>query len=47
MSFLREKETERKLIHDVKAAGGMAIKLTSPSVDGLVESVVLLTKVHK
>lgn len=42
MGFLREKETERKLVRDVKAAGGMAIKLTSPSVDGLPDRLVLL-----
>lgn len=42
MGFLREKETERKLVREVKSAGGMAIKLTSPSVDGLPDRLVLL-----
>lgn len=42
MGFLREKETERKLVREVKAMGGMAIKLTSPSVDGLPDRLVLL-----
>lgn len=42
MSFLREKETEKKLVHDVKATGGMAIKLASPSYDGLPDRLVLL-----
>lgn len=40
--IVREREVERKLVRDVKAAGGMAIKLTSPSVDGLPDRLVLL-----
>lgn len=39
---IREREVERKLVRDVKAVGGMAIKLTSPSVDGLPDRLVLL-----
>lgn len=39
---VREREVERKLVREVKAAGGMAIKLTSPSVDGLPDRLVLL-----
>lgn len=42
MGFLREKETERKLVRDVKASGGLCLKLTSPSVDGLPDRLVLL-----
>ena len=42
MGFLREKETERKLVRKVKAAGGLCLKLTSPSVDGLPDRLVLL-----
>lgn len=40
--IVREREVERKLVREVKAAGGMAIKLTSPSVDGLPDRLVLL-----
>lgn len=39
---VREREVERKLVREVKDAGGMAIKLTSPSVDGLPDRLVLL-----
>ena len=42
MGFLREKETERKLVRDVKAVGGLCLKLTSPSVDGLPDRLGLL-----
>ena len=40
MGFLREKETERKLVREVKAMGGLCLKLTSPSVDGLPDRLV-------
>lgn len=39
---LREKETERKLVCAVKSMGGMALKLVSPSVDGLPDRLILL-----
>lgn len=39
---LREKETERKLVCAVKSMGGMAVKLVSPSVDGLPDRLILL-----
>lgn len=42
MGFLREKETERKLVGEVKAKRGFAIKLTSPSLNGLPDRLVLL-----
>lgn len=42
MGFLREKETERKLVREVKAMGGLCLKLTSPSADGLPDRLVLL-----
>lgn len=43
MSFLREKEIEKKLILKVKKEGGICIKLVSPSFDGLPDRMVLLS----
>lgn len=40
--IVREREVERKLVRDVKAMGGFCLKLTSPSVDGLPDRLVLL-----
>lgn len=40
--IVREREVERKLVCEVKAMGGLCLKLTSPSVDGLPDRLVLL-----
>lgn len=40
--IVRERDVERKLVREVKAIGGLCLKLTSPSVDGLPDRLVLL-----
>lgn len=40
--IVREREVERKLVCEVKAMGGLCLKLTSPSIDGLPDRLVLL-----
>lgn len=40
--IVRERDVERKLVREVKAMGGLCLKLTSPSVDGLPDRLVLL-----
>lgn len=39
---MREKHIEQKLVRSVKNAGGIAIKLISPSYDGMPDRLVLL-----
>ena len=39
---MREKTTEQKLVAAVKAAGGLALKFTSPGFDGVPDRIVLL-----
>ena len=39
---MREKIIERKLVHAVKAMGGIAPKFTSPGFDGMPDRLVLL-----
>ena len=39
---MREKETERKLVKAVKAAGGLALKFISPGYDGVPDRLLLL-----
>jgi hypothetical protein len=41
-SQLREKDIEQKLSAKVKAMGGMAIKFTSPGMDGMPDRLILL-----
>lgn len=40
--MVRERDVEQKLVREVKAMGGLCLKLTSPSVDGLPDRLVLL-----
>jgi hypothetical protein len=40
--FMREKDTERKLVKAVKAAGGLALKFISPGYDGVPDRLLLL-----
>jgi hypothetical protein len=40
--FMREKDTERKLVKAVKAAGGIALKFISPGYDGVPDRLLLL-----
>ena len=39
---MREKTTEQKLVAAVKAAGGLALKFTSPGFDGVPDRLALL-----
>lgn len=39
---MRERQTEQKLVKSVKAAGGIAPKLTSPGFDGMPDRMVLM-----
>ena len=39
---MRERHIEQKLVKEVKAAGGIAPKLTSPGFDGMPDRLVLL-----
>lgn len=39
---MREKDTERKLVKAVKAAGGLALKFISPGYDGVPDRLLLL-----
>jgi hypothetical protein len=39
---MREKDIERKLIAEVKKAGGLALKLVSPGFDGMPDRLILL-----
>lgn len=39
---MREKYTEQKLVKAVKAAGGLALKFTSPGFDGVPDRLILL-----
>lgn len=39
---MKEKDLEKKLIHAVKNAGGLALKFTSPGFDGVPDRIVLL-----
>ncbi len=39
---MREKDTERKLVKAVKAAGGIALKFISPGYDGVPDRLLLL-----
>ena len=39
---MREKDIERKLIAEVKKAGGLALKLVSPGFDGMPDRLLLL-----
>jgi len=39
---VREKTIEQKLVREVKALGGLAVKLISPSYDGMPDRLVLL-----
>ena len=39
---MRERQSERKLVKAVKAAGGIAPKLTSPGFDGMPDRMVLM-----
>lgn len=39
---MREKDIERKLIAEVKKAGGLALKLVSPGFDGIPDRLLLL-----
>ena len=41
---MREKHIEQKLIKKVKDKGGLALKLVSPSLDGLPDRLLLLSK---
>ena len=41
---MREKIIERKLVHAVKAMGGIAPKIISPGFDGMPDRLVLLPK---
>lgn len=43
---MREKQTEQRLLHAVQAAGGVALKLASPSYAGLPDRLVLLPGGH-
>ena len=43
---MREKQIEQKLVHKVKAAGGIAPKFVSPSFDGMPDRIVLLPGGH-
>lgn len=38
---MREKLTEQKLVREVKAAGGIAVKFVSPGYDGMPDRLVL------
>ena len=40
---MRERQIEQKLAKAVKAAGGIALKFTSPGFDGMPDRLVLLT----
>jgi hypothetical protein len=40
--FMREKYIEQKLIKAVKAAGGLALKFTSPGYNGVPDRLILL-----
>ena len=42
MSSLTEKDIERKLVKAVKAAGGLALKFTSPGYAGVPDRIVLM-----
>ncbi|MDT8900251.1 VRR-NUC domain-containing protein [Anaeroselena agilis] len=39
---MREKQIEQKLIRTVKAVGGLALKFTSPGMDGMPDRLVIL-----
>lgn len=39
---MREREVERRLVQRVRARGGLALKLTSPSMDGIPDRLVIL-----
>ena len=39
---MREKQIERKLVTEVKKCGGIALKLVSPSFDGMPDRLVLI-----
>ena len=41
---MREKHIEQKLVKKVKDKGGLALKLVSPSLDGLPDRLLLLSK---
>lgn len=41
---MREKVIEQKLVHAVKARGGIAPKFVSPSMDGMPDRIVLLPR---
>ena len=43
---MREKQIEQKLVHKVKAAGGIAPKFVSPGFDGMPDRIVLLPGGH-
>ena len=44
MSYLKETSIEKALIKKVKDMGGLAIKLTSPSMVGLPDRIILMPK---
>lgn len=39
---MREKQTEQKLVKEVKRMGGICLKFTSPGLDGMPDRIVLL-----
>ena len=39
---MREKVVEQKLVKSVKAAGGIALKFTSPGFDGMPDRIILM-----
>ncbi len=41
---MREKEIEQKLVQAVKSRGGLALKFTSPSMDGMPDRLLLSPK---
>ena len=43
---MRERQIEQKLVKSVKAAGGIAPKLTSPGFDGMPDRMVLMPGGH-
>ena len=43
---MREKQIEQKLVRAVKNMGGIALKLVSPSFDGMPDRIVLLPGSH-
>ena len=43
---MREKVVEQKLVQAVKKVGGLAIKFTSPGLDGMPDRLVILPESH-